>query len=271
VQYKFPLPLLLALAVAVGVTITIVVQVTILSPPPAIVAPIETMPESVDASRTYTISIEVAQGEYIIYPTLIGLGKLRLESNVSGWYYLQNDWVVSLVRRETGDAVFMLPNNNRVYVKEINDTHAFIFYTQHYTGIVAKKVQVGSTGWIIYHPVVTDYDSNTLEAIRALLQSIGYTYTYVFQPRRDYITFVQNQKYFYVYFDRVTNTGYIYRREYYLRNSTNFVSIHANTPVEVVALVRMDANTYVLQSIWGLLYYLPDNNVRIAFSVTPVR
>jgi hypothetical protein len=266
--HRIPAPLLLALAVAVGVSVTIIIQVTVLAPIPAVVAPIETSAASLDTgSSTYTISVEVGVGDDAVYPTLAGLGKLRLAANTTGWYFLQNDWVVTVVRRTTGDTVLTLSDNYKVYVREINSTHAFVFCDRHQTGIIARKVQVGTTGWIVYHPTTTSYDSATLNVITSLMDSLGYANIYVFQPRLGYVTYDPSTKKFSVYFDVVSSSGSVELKDYYRSNVTNFQPI--SSPVIADGAERVDTYNHVLYSVWALLYFKPSSSVRTAFTITP--
>jgi len=267
--HRVPVPLLLALAVAVGVAVTIVIQVTILAPIPAVVAPIETAATALDTgSATYTISIDVALSDYAIYPTLAGLGKLRLEANTTGWYYLQDDLVATVVRRSTGDARLILSNNYMIYVREINATHAFILFDKHNTSVVAKKVQVGTTGWYVYHPVATSYDTATLNTIISLMNSLGGTAIYVFQPKPDYVSYDPNTKTFSVYFDVVKSDGSINSKGRRWDNATSFEPISA--PVNVNGAERIDSHNYVLYPTWALLYYKFGADTRTAITITPI-
>jgi hypothetical protein len=269
---RIPIPLILALAVAVGVAVTIIVQITVLAPPPAVVAPIETSATSLDTgSSTYSTSVSVVSGSYAVYPTLAGLGKLQLEVNTTGWYYLQDDLVLTVVRRSAGDASFTLSNGWAVYVKEINTTHAFILYTGRTTGVVAQKVQVGTTGWIVYHPVVTAYDVDTLNAIQNLMNSLGYQYVYVFQPKSDYVTYDPSTETFTVYFDYVDDTGAVTAKYYSVTNTTNFVPIPTTTSVTVNGIEQIDISNYILYPVWALLYYQPTSSVESALTITPVQ
>jgi hypothetical protein len=269
---RIPIPLMLALAVAVGVAVTIIIQITVLAPPPAVVAPIETSATSLDTgSSTYSTSVSVVSGSYAVYPTLAGLGKLQLKANTTGWYYLQDDLVLTVVRRSAGDASFTLSNGWAVYVKEINTTHAFILYTGRTTGVVAQKVQVGTTGWIVYHPVVTAYDAATLNAIKSLMNSLGYQSVYVFQPKSDYVTYDPSTKTFTVYFDYVDNTGAVTAKYYSVTNTTNFVPIPTTTSVTVNGIEQIDMSNYILYPVWALLYYQPTSSVKSALTITPAQ
>ncbi len=269
---RFPIPLMLALAVAVGVSVTIIIQITVLVPPPAVVAPIETSAASLDTgSSTYTTSLTVVSGYYAVYPTLAGLGKLSLVANTTGWYYLQSDWFVTVVRRSTGNTMFTLSNGYKVYVREINTTHAFVFFDRYSTIIVARKVQVGTTGWIVYHPVATSYDTTTKNAIRNFLSSLGYSYAYVFQPKSDYVTYDPSYKSFYVYFDAFYNDGSVSTKYYYYTNNTNFMPVPTSSPTTVSGIEQIDTNNYVLYPVWVLLYYQATSSVKSALTVTPVQ
>jgi hypothetical protein len=263
---------MLALAVAVGMAVTIVIQVTLYTPVPAVVAPIETPATSLDTgSNTFSVSINAVAGDYVIYPTLAGLGKLQLQANTTGWYYLQNDWIVVVVRRSTGDATFTLSNGYRVYVKEINTTHAFIFFDQYSTGIVAKKVQVGTTGWYVYHPVATAYDTATINAIKGFLSSSGYTFTYVFQPKPDYVSYDPNAKSFYVYFDSVYSDGTVNTKYFYYTNATSFMPVPTSSAVTVSGIERIDTDNYVLYPVWALLYNMPTSDTNYALTIAPIK
>jgi hypothetical protein len=268
---RIPIPLMLALAVAMGVTVTIVIQITVLAPIPAVVAPIETSATSLDTgSATYTTSIDVPAGYHAVYPTLGGMGRLRLQSNTTGWYYLQTDWFVTVVRRSTGDTTFTLSNGYKVYVIEINTTHAFIFYEQYSTGVVARKVQVGTTGWYVYHPVTTAYDTTVTNAIRNFLNSLGYSFVNVFQPRPDYVTYDPNARFFSVYFDVVNNDGMVYMKNFYYTNATSFTPVPTTGHVTVSGIEMIDVYNYVLFPVWTLLYYNPgSSSVKSALTVTP--
>jgi hypothetical protein len=271
-QYKLhriPIPLLLALAVAVGATVTIIIQVAILAPVPAVVAPIETPDTAIDSgSATYTISIDVAFGEHAVYPTLAGLGKLRLETNTTGWHYMANDWIVTVVRRSPGDATLTLSGGGKVYVREINATHAFILYDKHNTGVVIKKVQVSATGWYVYHPVSTSYDATTRNVITSLMNSLGLSTVYVFQPKSDYVKYDPNTKKFSVYFDSVSSDGSVKLKDLQMDNATSFISI--SSPVTVNGIERVNTYNYVLYPVWTLLYHKFNADTRTAITISPV-
>ena len=269
--YRIPIPLLFAVAVAVGVAVTIIIQIIVLAPPPAVVAPIESSATSLDTGTgTYSTTVTVASGSYAVYPTLAGLGKLQLEANTTGWYYYQDDWVLTVVRRSTGDVDLTL-GVNTVYVREINATHAFILYSGRTTGVVAQKVQVGTTGWIVYHPVVTSYDTATLNMMKTLMNALGYVNIYVFQPKPDYVNYDPSTKTFTVYFDYVDNTGAVTAKYYSLTNATSFTPIPTTTAVTVNGIAQIDVNNYVLYSVWALLYYQPTSSVNSALTITPVQ
>jgi hypothetical protein len=260
---------LLALAVAVGVAVTIVIQVTILPPVPAVVAPIETPDTALDTgTATYTISVDVAHGDYAIYPTLAGLGKLKLEANTSGWYYLADDLFVTVVRKNVGDAELILSGNHKIHVKEINATHAFVLFDKRNTGIMAKKVQIGATGWYVYHPVATSYDTTTKNAIISLMNSLGISTVYVFQPKSDYVVYDPGGKTFNIYFDSVSSDGTVKLKDYKAVNATSFQPI--SSPVTVSGIERVNIYNYVLYPVWALLYYKFGADTRTAITITPV-
>jgi hypothetical protein len=268
---RIPIPLVLALAVAVGVAVTIVIQVTILAPTPAVVAPIETAASSLESgASTHSINIDTSAGYYAIYPTLAGMGKLRLEANTTGWYYLANDWVLTVVRRNPGNAALSVTGGYTVHVREINATHAFVFYDGRDTGVVAKKVQVGSTGWYVYHPTVTSFDTATLNTITNLLNSLGRAVAYVFQPKSDYLEYDPSTKNFKVYFDVVTSSGGVSTKDHYFLNATSFSPVPSDSPVTADGLERVDTYNYVLYSVWALLYYNPSSTVKTGFTIRPV-
>jgi hypothetical protein len=271
---RIPIPLILALAVAVGAAIAIILQVTALAPTPAVVAPIETPPASFEAGfGVYIIPMSVSSGSYANYPTLAGMGKLKLAANTSGWYYQLNDWLATVSRRSTGDAVFELRNGYRVYVREVNDTHAVVLYTRHNTAVVTAKVQVGNTGWIVYHPVVTAYDGNILDTIVGLMNDLGYTHIYVFQPKHDYLMYDPSTKTFYVYFDvvEVNNGVSVHKKQAYFTNTTSFIPVPVNYDVTVDGIERIDSSNYVLYSVWALFYYPTLFSFDSMLAIAPTR
>jgi hypothetical protein len=269
---RLPIPLMLALAVAVGVAVTIIIQVSVFPPVPAVVAPIETTATSLDSgTSTYTISIDAVSGDYVIYPTLAGLGKLQLTAGKAGWYYLANDWIPTLVRRSASDDELTLGSGSKLYVKEINSTHAFILYQRYTIGIVANKVQVGTTGWIVYHPVATAYDSTTKNIITNLMNSLSYGYIYVFQPKPGYVTFDSNTKVFQVYLDTFYSDGTVNEKSYYMTNITNFEPLPPSTAVTVNGIERLSMYNFVLYPVWVLLYDMPTSNEDYPITIAPTR
>jgi hypothetical protein len=273
---RIPIPLILALAVAVGVAVTLVIQITVAHPLPAVVLPIETPPTAVDSGTyTYATSVSVPLGSHAIYPTLAALGKVQLQANTTGWYYQLNDWIVTVVRRNTGDAEFEIADGYRVYVKEINSTHAIVLHDGYGILILTKKVQVGNTGWIVYHPVAVDHDDSDVRyAIVDLMRNLGYWSILVFQPKRDYLRYSPTTHTFYVYFDVVENNGDVIsvrEKATYFTNSTNFMFVPVGSAVAVNGIEQVDSDNYVLYSVWALLYYRAESNVNSALTITPVR
>jgi hypothetical protein len=268
---RIPIPMLFALAVAVGVAVTLIIQITVVPPPPAIVLPIETGATDVaSGTAIHTISLSVPADAYAIYGTLGGMGRLKLETDITGWYYLQNDWLVAVVRRSPGNATYSLTGGGRVVIREINSTHAVVFYDRNYVTVVAQKVRVGTTGWYIYHPVATSYPTEVRNTIVNILTSLGYSFTYVFQPTPDYVKFDPNIRRFTVYFDTVSTNGQVRIRDYSRSNSTKFTLIPADSAVTVNAILQIDLNNYVLFPIWLLLYYQPSSDVDVTLTITPV-
>jgi hypothetical protein len=262
-----------ALAVAVGVAVTMVIQITSLPAPPAVVAPIET---HVTGPSTYSMSLTEVTGYYVSYKTLAGLGKLQISVNTTGWYYLQNDWVVTVVRKSTGDATFPLSSGSLIYVREIDDTRAFIYNSGQNVGVVAQKVPVGTTGWIVYHPITTDYDSSTARVITGILAGT-LSPIYVFQPSPYYVGYNRNSKTFFVCFDSVTTDFYyldavvVNRGAVCYTNTTSFTPIPTDSPVTVSGIERIDADNYVLYSVWAILDYKPNSSVNTALIISPAR
>ncbi len=212
---------------------------------------------------------------------MAGLGKLSLTANTTGWYYLQNDWVMTVVRRTTGDAMLTTATVTTpagttattydVFVREINATHAFVYYSSLKTAVIAKKVQVGNTGWIVYHPVPTAYDAATLNTITSFMKEYVLSHVYVFQPKADYVQFDETTKSFTVYFDQVNEDGTVAPKYYTISNTTSFTPV-PQTAYDVVAnIVRVDVNNYLLGSVWALYYDKPSASIKTAFTISPVQ
>ncbi len=272
---RIPLPLLLALAVVVGVTVTIIIQVTVLAPIPAVVAPIETPAQALETGQaTYTISIDVAYDDYAIYPTLAGLGKLKIEATTNGWYYIDNDWIVTVVRRGTGDIELTIPGSNlRVFVKEVDNERAIVLYERYYSAVVAKKVQLGSVGWYVYHPIyVSSYDSTLRNVIFELMNDLGLYRMYIFQPSRDYVEFDPDTRTFTVYVDEVNaNNQEITRRvSFFTVPISTFNSIQPNQAITIDGAIRINTYNYVIYPTWLLLYHKFTQNTETRVSITPV-
>jgi hypothetical protein len=268
---KLPLTLLFALAVAVGASVVMVVQIAVVPPPSAIVAPVDTDPTAlVTGSYTVMYTVTVYYGQTAEYDNLAALGLVSLQANTTGWYYQVNDWVYTVVRRNTGNAEFTLPSGTTVDVYEYNSTNALVVNTYRYTVLITKIVSVGTTGWHAYHPVYTNYDYTTLNALTSYMASKGLSQVYVFQPRHDYIVFDPSTKVFTVYFDIVTSSGLVTAKGYFLTNTTRFVALepdYAVIPADTQYII--DGNNVVLAPIWVILTLKPTASINSALTVTP--
>jgi len=268
---RIPLTLLFALAVAVGASVIMVVQVTVLPPPAAIVAPVDTTPSDV-TSGTYTVtfSIPLYYGQTALHTNLAALGLVSLQANTTGWYYQVNDWVYTVVRRQTGDAVFTLPSGVQVEVYHYNSTHALVVNRQRNTVLITKVVSVGTTGWHAYHPVPTSYDTATINALTSYMASRGLIDVYVFQPQHDYIVFDRTTKVFTVYFDTVTSSGAVTAKGMSLTNATSFVALDAGVSVIPDDTYYIsDVNNVVLGPVWVIFTLKPSASINSALTVTP--
>jgi hypothetical protein len=268
---RMPLPLLLALVVAVGATVVLVVQIAVIPPPPAIVAPIETAPTAVESgTHTITLSMTIYAGQTARYSTLAALGYTSLQANTTGWHFQVNDWLFAVMRRDTGNATFTLPNNVVVDVFQYNSSHALIVNRQRNTVVIAKIVTVGGTGWYAYHPVTTNYDSQTINGLTRYMQYRGLSQVHVFRPRQDYVTFDPSTKVFRVFFDVVNSAGQVSQRGTSITNSTNFTVMDKDavyTPSDTYFII--DIHNVVLAPIWVIHMSSPTSSVRTALTITP--
>jgi hypothetical protein len=265
-----PLPLLFALVVAVGAVVVMVVQINVIPPPPAIVAPVDTQPtEHLSGSQTVTFSVSVYAGQTVTHSNLAALGRVSLEANTTGWYYLTNDWIFAVMRRSTGNATFSLPTGIQVEVFQYNSTHALVVNRQRHTVVIAKIVSVGALGWYAYHPVSTNYDSGTVDGLNRYLSYRGLPEVYVFQPRRDYIEFNPSTKVFRVYFDVVTPTSRTLKGES-LTNTTNFTPIQPSSTVIPTDYYIIDINNVVLPPVWVIFRMTPTSSINSALTITPL-
>jgi hypothetical protein len=268
---RIPLALLFALAVAVGASVAMVVQIMVVPPPSAIVAPIDTDPSALtDGTYTVTFTIYLYYGQRAVYDNLAALGLVELRADTNGWSYLVNDWIYTVVRRNTGDTSFTLPTGVTVEVYEYNSTHALVVNTQSNTAIITKKVTVGTTGWYAYHPVVAGYDTTTRNALTGYMTSKGLTQLYVFQPRHDYIVFDATANELRVYFDVVTSSGSVTDKGHYMSATSGFEVLTPGSPV-VPANTQyiIDVNNVVLAPIWVTFTAMPTSDMTSTLTVTP--
>jgi hypothetical protein len=267
---RIPLALLFALAVAVGASVVMVVQIYVVPPPSAIVAPIDTTPSAVtEGTYTVTFSISLYYGQRAVYDNLAALGLVSLQASTDGWSYLVNDWIYTVVRRDTGSTSFTLPTGVTVDVYEYNSTHALVVNTQRNTVVITKKVSVGTTGWYAYHPVVADYDTTTLNALTGYMDSKGLTQLYVFQPRHDYIVFDSSANEFRVYFDVVTSSA-VTVKGYYMSDTSGLVALSpgsAVVPTDTQYIIN--TNNVVLAPVWVTFTYMPTSDMTSTLTVTP--
>jgi len=267
---RVPLPLLFALVVAVGAVVVMVVQINVIPPPPAIVAPIDTQPtEHLSGSQTVTFSVSIYAGQLVTYDNLAALGRVSLESNTTGWHYLVNDWIFAVMRRSTGNATFSLPTGIEVEVFQYNSTHALVVNRQRNTAVIAKIVSVGTLGWYAYHPVPTNYDSDTVDGLNRYLSHRGLSEVYVFQPRHDYVEFDRTNKVFRVYFDVVRSTSRTLKGTS-LTNTTNFTPIQPGSTVMPTDYYIIDINNVVLPPVWVIFKMAPASSINSALTITPL-
>jgi len=265
-----PLPLLFALAVAVGAVVVMVVQINVIPPPPAIVAPIDTQPtEHLNGSQTVIFSVPAYIGLPVTHDNLAALGRVSLESNTTGWHYLVNDWIFTVMRRSTGNATFSLPTGIEVEVFQYNSTHALVVNRQRNTVVIAKIVSVGALGWYAYHPVSTNYDSDTVDGLKRYLSHRGTSEVYVFQPRHDYIEFDATSKVFRVYFDVVTSTSRKLKGTS-LTNTTNFTPIQPGSTVVPTNYYIIDVNNVVLPPVWVIFRMTATSSISSTLIIKPL-
>lgn len=267
---RLPLPLILALAVAVGATVVMLLQINILPPPPAIVAPADTSATALTSgSQTVTFAITAYAGQTVTHSNIAALGRVSLQANTTGWYYLANDWIYTVARRATGNATFTLSNGVTVDVFQYNSTHALVVNRQRNTAVITKIVSVGTTGWYAYHPVTTVYDAATRDGINRYLTYRALTQINVLQPRYDYIVFDPSAKVFRVYFDVVTTSG-VTSKGTSLTNTTNFAALPSGSTVVPTNYFIIDINNVVLPPIWVIYRSNPTASIKSALTVTPL-
>jgi hypothetical protein len=235
------------------------------------VAPIETAPTAVESgTHTITLSIAIYAGQTARYSTLAALGHVSLQANTTGWHFLVNDWLFTVMRRDTGNATFTLPNNVVVDVFQYNSTHALVVNRQRNTVVIAKIVSMGGIGWHAYHPVTTDYDSGTISGLTRYMQHRGLSQVHVFRPRQDYVAFDPSTKAFRVFFDTVNSAGQVSLRATSLTNSTSFTAMAQDvvyTPGNTYFII--DINNAVLAPIWVIHMSKPTSSVKTALTITP--
>ncbi|MEM4898377.1 MAG: hypothetical protein QXR18_09320 [Pyrobaculum sp.] len=211
---RIPIPLILAAIIAVGVAVTIIFQITVLTPPSAVVVLVP------QGATTATFHIEDIGVQYVAFP--IGMGAMEITFNTTNFYYYNIDDLWSL-------AVPASKYTNMTGTHEIN-TRAGTYTLRVFD--CGNVVVVGSTlivyvgqwadfgGYKVAVPVNFTASQHQLACVRKFLHYYSIYNVDVFSPRIDYYEFDGYR--IYVYYDYVDI--YNHHLKYNRRSFTPYAS-----------------------------------------------
>lgn len=204
---RIPIPLILAAVIAVGVTVTIIFQITILTPPSAVVVLVP------QGSSTVTYQFEATGVRYVAFP--IGLGLMQISYNTTNFYYYNVTDLWSL-------AVPASKYTNMTGTRSVNTgtgTYSISVFDCGNVVVVGRSslVYIGQWadfgGYKVAVPVNFTASQDQLACVRKYLNYYGISSVDVFSPRVDYYSF--DGTYIYVYYDHVDTTSYYFQYNRY--------------------------------------------------------
>jgi len=260
---RVSLPLLLAAVIAVGTSVVLVLQITVLSPTPSVVFPIE-LPASSSAT-TITRSYTIAAGESVGYGTIAGMGNLRLTANTTGWRYAHLSYVGVAALAESGNATFTV-DDLTIYIRG-NGTHGVVGVASATDLYVTPARKVTFGGWTVYHPTYVDLtsDARMRQFVVDVINAAGKVQAKVLQARHDYLRVNSNGS-MTVYYDTVTSTGSV--SVYGFTAPYTGTELSAGTPVDVNGRTCPTSTTCFMGTVLAWYRGVPKSSVNSALTVT---
>ncbi|MEM0479655.1 MAG: hypothetical protein QXS16_04965 [Pyrobaculum sp.] len=225
---RIPIPLILAAVIAVGVAVTIIFQITILTPPSAVVVLVP------QGSTTVTFQFEGVGEQYVAFP--IGMGLMQITFNTTNFYYynITDLWSLAVpASKYTNMTGNHLVGTHSLRVFDCGNVvvvgSSFIVYIGQWADFGGYKVAV---------PVNFTASQDQLTCVRKYLHYNGIYGVDVFSPRIDYYEFDGTN--IYVYYDYVDLS--VYQLKYNRRTFTP-ISLGAGPGSVVLGYKVTDSQT----------------------------
>lgn len=229
---RVPFPLILAAVIAVGVTVTIIFQITVLTPPSAVVVLVP------QGSSTVTYQFEGTGTQYVAFP--IGMGAMRVSFNTTNFYYYNVTELWSLAvpsskyRNMTG--TYTVTIGTRTYAFNVFDCGNVVVVGNGPLVYIGQWADFG--GFKVAVPVNFTGSQDQVACARRYMQHYRLAGVDIFSPRIDYYVFDGTN--IHVYYDRVDTSGYYFR---YNRRSYTPTALSNNA---VIGYKATDSQTGIL-------------------------
>lgn len=200
---RIPIPLILAAIIAVGVAVTIIFQITVLTPPSAVVV---LVPQGVS---TVTFQIEGAGEQYVAFP--IGMGHMQITFNTTNFYYcnIEELWSLAVPAHKytnmTGTHSVYI--GTRAYTLHVFDCGNLVVVGRSSMVYIGQWADFG--GFKVAVPVNFTASPDQLGCVWKYLHYYGIYSVDIYNPRIEYYEF--DGEYIYVYYDNVDIYHYYFR------------------------------------------------------------
>lgn len=200
---RVPIPLILAAAIAVGVTITIIFQITVLSPPSAVVVLVP------QGASTVTYLFEGTGTQYVAFP--IGIGSMQISYNTTNFYYYNVTDLWSLAvpaskyRNMTGTHTVKI--GTTTYSFSVFDCGNVVVVGYGPLVYIGQWADFG--GFKVAVPVNFTASQAQVACARRYMSYYRLAGVDIFSPRIDYYVFDGTS--IHVYYDRVDTSTYVFR------------------------------------------------------------
>ncbi|QJF12440.1 hypothetical protein QIT50_gp28 [Pyrobaculum spherical virus 2] len=200
---RIPIPLILAAVIAVGVTVTIIFQITVLTPPSAVVVLVP------QGSSTVTYQFVAIDVKHAAFP--IGMGLMQITYNTTNFYYYNVTELWSLAvpasRYINMTGTYSVNTGTRTYSFNVFDCGNVVVVGYLTTVYIGQWVDFG--GFKVAVPVNFTASQDQLTCARKYMGYYNLAGVNIFSPRIDYYAF--DGTYIYVYYDRVDTSTYYFR------------------------------------------------------------
>jgi hypothetical protein len=259
---RIPVALLIAAAIAVGVTVTIIIQVVALQPSGGVVLLIQ----QGYTSKTFVYKVLSGGTAAINHFMPIGYGKFTLKSNTTNWYYYIDTYmpgIIAVNKPFTGVVTVTVDGTDYYLCNSSN--YGAVIRVHDYIGWVGDWVKVGS--YYILNPRNATDATGYVDCAKSVINTAGWTYLLVYEPRGDYFTYDASTKSATVYYDSIDSAGTITAKYGSTVFTPSWTELPANTDTVVGTYSATSDYAYIHYP--SLIYSLYNGTVVTQLQVTP--